>query len=102
MTDEVVGNFVAINFSEWFRSIREKQNFRKFAKLLYIFLTTSAEVEKYVQSNYSNNYIHRYNVEALNILDPEYQLINTKPMIKTKLKELLSKLKLKVSLKFRQ
>ena len=29
----------------------------------------------------------------LNILDPELQLINTKPMIKNKLKELLSELK---------
>ena len=29
----------------------------------------------------------------LNILDPELQLINTKPMIKKKLKELLSELK---------
>ena len=29
----------------------------------------------------------------LNILDPELQLVNTKPMIKKKLKELLSELK---------
>ena len=39
-----------------------------------------------------DNYIHRYNVEILNIFDPELQLINTKPMIKSKLKELLSEL----------
>ena len=35
------------------------------------------EVEKYVQSNSSNNCRHRYNVEILNILDLELQLINT-------------------------
>ena len=38
------------------------------------------------------NCIHHYNVEILNIFDPELQLINTKPMIKNKLKELLSEL----------
>ena len=32
-------------------------------------------------------------MEILNIFDPELQLINTKPMIKSKLKELLSELK---------
>ena len=30
----------------------------------------------------SNNCVHRYNVEILNLFDPELQLINTKPMIK--------------------
>ena len=30
----------------------------------------------------SNNCVHRYNVEKLNLFDPELQLINTKPMIK--------------------
>ena len=68
----------------------------KFSKLLYIFLPTPDEVEKYVeikQSNSSDNCIHRYNIEILNIFDPELQLINIKPMIKNKLKELLSQLK---------
>ena len=37
---EKVNYFVAINFSEHSKSTREKQNFRKVAKLLYIFLTT--------------------------------------------------------------
>ena len=46
-----------------------------------------------MQSNFSGNCIHRYNVEILNIFDPELQLINTKPMITNKLKELLSELK---------
>ena len=34
-----------------------------------------------------------YNVEILNLFDPELQLINTKPVIKNKLKELQSELK---------
>ena len=42
-------NFVAINFSEYFKSTREEQNLGKVAKSLYIFLTTPDEVEKYVQ-----------------------------------------------------
>ena len=46
-----------------------------------------------MQSNSSNNCIHRYNVEILNIFDPELQLINTKPLIKSKLKELVSEMK---------
>ena len=71
----------------------EEQNLRKVATLLYIFLTTPDEVEKYVQSNSSDNCIHRYNVEILNLFDPELQLINTKPMIEDKLKELLNELK---------
>ena len=54
-------------------------------------------MEKYAHSNTSDNCIHRYNVEILNLFDPELQLINTKLMIKLeemkKLKELLSKLK---------
>ena len=37
--------------------------------------------------------MHRYNVEIMNIFDPELQLINTKPIIKNKFKELLSELK---------
>ena len=64
----------------------------KIAKLLHIFLTTPDEVEQYVQSN-SDNCAHHYNVEILNVFDPELQLINTKPMIKNKLRELLSELK---------
>ena len=46
-----------------------------------------------MQSNSSDNFIHRYNVEILNIFDPEIQLINTKLMIKNKLKELVCVLK---------
>ena len=37
--------------------------------------------------------MHHYIDEILNIFDPELQLTNTKPVIKNKLKELLSELK---------
>ena len=49
LSDEEVEDFVAINFSKCFKSIREEQNLRKVAKSLYIFLTTPDEVEKYLQ-----------------------------------------------------
>ena len=45
-----------------------------------------------MQSNSSDNCKHHYNVKILNF-DPELQLIDTKLMIKKKLKELLSELK---------
>ena len=54
-------DFVAINLSEYFKSIGEEQHLRKVAKSHYIFLTTSDEVGKYVQimqSNSSDNFIH--------------------------------------------
>ena len=40
LTDEEVKDFAAINFSEYLKYIRYKQNLRKVAKSLYIFLTT--------------------------------------------------------------
>ena len=61
---------------------------QRVTKLICIFLTTPDEVEKYaeiMQSHSSHNCIHHYNVDILNIFDPELQLINTKPMIKSKL-----------------
>ena len=90
--DEVVKDFEAINFSEYFKS-REEQNFEKVAKSLYNFLTTPDEVEKYVRSNSFDNCIRLYNVEILSLFDPELQLTNTKPMIENKLKQLFSELK---------
>ena len=48
LTDKKVEDFVTISFSEYFKCIREEQNLRKVAKSLYIFLTTSDEVERYV------------------------------------------------------
>ena len=96
LTDEKMNYFVAINFSKYFKSIREEQNLRKVAKLLYIFLARPDEVENYVeikQLNSSDNCRARYNVGILNIFHTELQLINTGPIIKNKLKELLSDLK---------
>ena len=71
MTDEEVKDFVAINFCEYFKSVRKKQNLRIVVKSLYIFLTTPDEVEKYLQSNFSDNFVHHYNVKILNLFDPE-------------------------------
>ena len=94
MTDSEVKDFVAINFSEYFKSIREEQNLRKVAKSLYIILTTPDRV----QSSSSDNCIHHYNVEILNLLDPELQLINTKPVIKKGLLKELKKFKVQTVL----
>ena len=82
---EVKGS-VAINFS---KSKKEEQNLRKVAKLLSFFLTAPDKV----QSNTSHNCINQYNVKILTLFDPELPLINTKPVIKNKLKRLLSELK---------
>ena len=82
LTDEEVKDFVTVNFSEYFKSTKEKlysklneeQNIRKVAKSLYIFLTTPDEVEKHVrmiQSNSSNNCVHCYNIMILNLFDPK-------------------------------
>ena len=46
-----------------------------------------------MDSNSSDNYAHHYNVGISNLFDPKLQLINSKAVIKNKLKELLSKLK---------
>ena len=71
LTDNEVKNFIVINFNDFFKSTTEK---------LYSKLSD-------------------YNIDILNPFDPELQLINTKPMIKSQLKELLNELK---CLKFRQ
>ena len=78
-------DFVATNFREYFKSVSEEQNLGKTAKSLYIFIATPDEV----QSNSSDNRINHYNV---NLFDPELQLINTKPVIRNKLKALLIEL----------
>ena len=82
-------DFIAINFSGYFKPISQEQHFRKVAKSLYIFLATPDGLEKHVQSNSSDNCINHYNVDILNLFDPKLQLIDTKPLIKNKLKELL-------------
>ena len=69
-----------------------KQNFRKIDKSLDIFLTTPDEVDKYakmMQSNTSDNCLHRYDVMILNLFETKSQLINTKPMIKKKVKRIV-------------
>ena len=54
-----------------------------------------------MESNSSDNCVHHYNVDFLNLFDPELQLINTKPVIKNKFKKLLSELqKFKVQVIF--
>ena len=93
LTDEELKDFLAISFGEYFKSTREEQNLRKVVKSLYIFLTKPDKLEKYVQSSSSDNCIHRYNVEILNIFDLELQLIKTRKMIKNKLKKMLKESK---------
>ena len=46
-----------------------------------------------MQSSHSDNCICNFNIKISNIFDPELQLINSKSMIKNKLKELFSELK---------
>ena len=46
-----------------------------------------------MQSKSSDNCMHLYNVEILNLFEPGLQLKDTKSAIKNKLKELLSKFK---------
>ena len=82
LTDEEVKEIVAINFSKYFKSIKEVQNLRKVTKSLYIFLMTSNELEKYAQSSSYHNCIYHYDFEILNVFDPELQLIKIKPVIK--------------------
>ena len=48
LTEEEVKDFVAINFSEYFKSIREERNLRKIVKSLYFFLRIPDKLEKYV------------------------------------------------------
>ena len=55
LTDNEVKNFIVINFNDFFKSTTEK---------LYSKLSD-------------------YNIDILNPFDPELQLINTKPMIKS-------------------
>ena len=102
LTDNEVRDFVVKNFGEHFKSTREIlysnlfEEQREVVESLYIFLTRPDELKKHaqmMQSNSSHNCVHRYNIEILNLFDPELQLINTKPMIKSKLKELLSESK---------
>ena len=71
LTDKEVKDFVVINVIEYFKFAKKEYILRKAATSLYIFLTTPDKVEKYVQSNSSNNCIHQYYIEILNIFNPE-------------------------------
>ena len=84
LTDDKVKDFAAINFSEYFRSSSEKlywklskkQNRRKVAESLHIFLAIPDEVEKYVtimQLNSSDKYVHRYICTNIEVADPTDQ-----------------------------
>ena len=94
LTDEGVKDCVNLNFSEYFKTIMEKKNLRKVTKSLHIFLRKPDKVEKHVESDYSDYCVHHYNVEILNLFNLELQLINTKPVIKNKLQEMLNELKM--------
>ena len=52
LTDKQVKDFVPINFSEYFKSMKEEQNL---AKWLYIFLTKPDKIEKI---SYINVYMY--------------------------------------------
>ena len=72
---------------------------RRVAEFLCICLTTSDEVEKYVemmQSSSSDNCVRHFNIKVLNLFDPDLQLTSTKLIIKNKLKELNGLKKFKV------
>ena len=61
--------------------------------MLCIYLTIPEEVQKCAKSAINSSDKYRYNIEILNLFNPELQLVNTKCKIKNKLKELLSELK---------
>ena len=71
LTGEEVKDFVAIILNEYFKSIREEQHLRKVVKSPYFFLAAPDEIEKYIESNSSDNCIRYYNGEISNIFDPE-------------------------------
>ena len=80
LTDDDVKDFKSAR-EKLYSKLNEEQNLRKVDKLLYIFLTTPYEVEnraKMVQSNSFDNCVHCYNIEILNLFDPELQLIKNK------------------------
>ena len=104
ITDDELKDFVVINFGECFKSKREKiysklcekQHLEKIPESLYIFLTRPYKVEKYsemMQPSTSYNCLCHCNTKILNLFEPELQLIINKPIIKNKLKSLLSELK---------
>ena len=79
-------DLVVTNFGKYCKSTKEKlysklskeQNLRKVDVFLYVFLTTSDEVEnavEMIQSISPDNCIWHYFIKILNLFDPEFQLI---------------------------
>ena len=61
-----------------YSKLNKKQNLRQITESLYIFQKTPHEVEKYAQimkSDSSDKYVHLYNIEILNLFDPQLQLV---------------------------
>ena len=98
LTDDEMKDFVDTSFSEYF-NVQEKKLYSKPNKeqnLRKVATATPDEVEKYdkmMQPSSSTNCVHCYDIEILNLFNPELLVINTKPMIKNNLKELLSEFK---------
>ena len=79
MSNGKVKDFVVINLGEYFKPylreklysrLNEKQNLRKWARLLYIFLTAPDEVEKYtkmMQPSSSDKCVDSYKIEILDL-----------------------------------
>ena len=81
LTADEMKYIVAKNFTECFKSMRERlysklseeQSLRKVAESLYILLTTPDEVEKYpemMESNSFDNCVHHNNIEISNLFGP--------------------------------
>ena len=108
---EDVKDFVVITFGECFKYTKEKlyskldeeKNLRKVEESFLYFLATHDEVKKYVEliekmseaklmkkSSSSDDCLHHYNINILNLFYPELQLIQLNPpVVKNKLKRLL-------------
>ena len=84
MAEEEVEDFEVINFGKCFKSsrkklyseLREEKNLRKVVDLFYSFLTTAVKlIEKMpeakimMQSSYSDDCLHHYNIKILNLLN---------------------------------
>ena len=89
-----------------YSNLSEGKDLRRVAEVFYTFLATPNEVEKYVeliekkyrkkitpQSSSFDNCVRIYSIKILNLFYPDLQLINTKFVIKNKLKDLLDELK---------
>ena len=81
LTVDKVKYFVVKGFGEYFKftieklysELSEEESLRKVDELLYIFLATPDDIEKYVkmmQSSSSDNCLCHYNIKILNLYDP--------------------------------